>query len=201
MSTLNDVQLKKALGLLGELLEMRTQNHIALVVCGGSALIALKLVSRATKDIDIVARLIDLRLVPARPLPEALTEAARLVSLEMGLTEDWLNAGPAEMLNDGLPNQGFPEGFKERLVRRDFGRVLSTYLVDRFDQIHFKLFAAADQPGPGRHLADLMDLAPTDDELVAAARWARLHDPSEGFVESLRFLLKAMEKEHVSERI
>ncbi|HEV7492981.1 DUF6036 family nucleotidyltransferase [Baekduia sp.] len=52
------------------------------------------------------------------------------------------------------------------------------------DQIHFKLYAAVDQAG--KHLRDLEALEPQHDELIAAARWTRQHDPSEGFLEPLR---------------
>ena len=59
-----------------------------------------------------------------------------------------------------------------------------------YDQIHFKLYAAVDQ-GPGKHEADLCALAPTEAELVAAARWSRLQDPSEGYAGVLRGALKS----------
>lgn len=57
MEALNRVRINAAFKLLGELLEKRTSVHMSLVICGGSALIALGLASRATKDVDIVARL------------------------------------------------------------------------------------------------------------------------------------------------
>lgn len=197
MNNLGDHQIKMALMLLGQLLEGRAPDHISLVVCGGSALIALGLVSRATKDIDIVARLDNMELIPADPLPPSLIEASKIVTLERDLPEGWLNSGPAEILNRDLPGSGFPEGFMDRLLRTDFGSSLSVYWVSRLDQVHFKFYAAADQGAPSRHLMDLRALDPTDKELTAAARWARLHDPSEGFLVSIRLLLRAMEKEHV----
>ena len=39
--------------------------------------------------------------------------------------------------------------------------------------------------GAGKHEADLRALDPTRDELLAAARWTRTHDPSDGFREQL----------------
>jgi hypothetical protein len=41
-------------------------------------------------------------------------------------------------------------------------------------------YALVDQ-GPGKHEADLRGLEPSDEELIAAARWSRTHDPSEGY--------------------
>ena len=98
---------------------------------------------------------------------------------DFGLPEDWLNTGPADLLDFGLP-----DGLVERLDRRDYGPALSIHFASRFDQIHLKLYAMADQ-GPGRHEADLRALNPTHDELLTAARWTRTHDPSEGFREQL----------------
>ena len=112
-------------------------------------------------------------------MPPALLAARDLVSRDFGLPEDWLNAAPADLLEFGLP-----EGFIDRLERRDYGEALTVHLASRFDQIHFKLYAMVDQ-GAGKHEADLRALEPTREELLAAARWTRTHDPSEGFREQL----------------
>jgi hypothetical protein len=45
----------------------------------------------------------------------------------------------------------------------------------RFDQVFFKLYAAADRREP-RDVADLQALNPTTEELREAARWARTHN-------------------------
>jgi hypothetical protein len=54
------------------------------------------------------------------------------------------------------------------------------------------LYAAADQGPRSRHLQDLEELVPDQDELLVAARWSRTHDPSPGYrsalVETLRYL-------------
>jgi len=197
----NERYLLRALELLGALLEQRTSNHISLVICGGSALMALGLIPRATQDVDVVALLNGGKLVSAVPLPGALIEPARLVAQELALPADWLNAGPASIFDESLPNQGFPRGFQSRLTRRDFGSVLSIYLVSRYDQIHFKLYAAVDQGGPSPHLTDLVSLNPTDEELIAAVEWARLHDTSDGFMGTVRSMLGAMERINVISRV
>ena len=80
------------------------------------------------------------------------------------------------------------EGFVDRLERRDYGDALTVHFASRFDQIHFKLYAMVDQ-GVGKHEADLRALEPTAEELVAAARWAQTHDPSDGFRTELRAVL------------
>ncbi len=60
------------------------------------------------------------------------------------------------------------------------------------------LFAAADM-GIGRHLADLRELNPELDEIETAARWVTQQDPSEGFREVLKDMLKEIGYEEASE--
>jgi hypothetical protein len=193
----DEQNLSKTFELLGALLAQRTSDPVSLVICGGSALIALGLIPRATQDVDIVALLDGGKLVSSVPLPEALVESGRLVAQEMALPADWLNAGPSSIFNETLPNQGFPNGFQNRLTRRDFGPVLSIYFVSRLDQVHFKFYAAVDQGGPSPHLTDLVGLNPTDEELRAAVDWAQLHDTSQGFMETVRLMLRALERRNV----
>jgi hypothetical protein len=163
--------LGEQLGLVGE--------HYDLVVIGGSALLALGLVSRSTQDVDVVALAANDELMPAEPLPAPLSEACGRVARDFDLPPDWLNSEPAGMLRLGLP-----EGFYNRLDRREYGPYLTVRFASRLDQVHFKLYALADRGG-GKHEADLRALKPTRDELIAAARWSRTHDPSEAHREIL----------------
>lgn len=189
MQKLGRDTLDQALTLLGEVLARRGQPPCHYVVCGGSSLLALDLISRtATRDVDVLARLEARRLVQARPLPAAIHEAAEAVRAELDLPTDWFNPGPSD---ESFFRLGFPVGIEERLTPRAYGAVLTISFISRHDQIHFKLYAAADQ-GPGRHVSDLLDLHPTADELLAAARWTRRQDPSEGFRLVLADLLKQL---------
>jgi Nucleotidyltransferase of unknown function (DUF6036) len=170
---------------LGEQLAGRGERF-ELVVIGGSALLALGLVERTTKDVDLVALRSGADLDSAQPLPEGLRAARDLVARDFSLPTDWLNPGPTELLEFGLP-----DGFVDRLERRDYGESLVVYLASRYDQIHLKLYAAVDQ-GPGKHERDLRALAPTEDELIAAARWSRTQDPSAGYAQVLRIALESL---------
>jgi Nucleotidyltransferase of unknown function (DUF6036) len=162
------------LSALGEQLVLLGQSY-SIVVVGGSALLALGLVSRPTRDVDVVALLDDGSLVSAKPLPEGLLQAAGIVAGDFNLPQGWLNDGPAALADFGLPDD-----FLRRAVRRDYSDALRVLFASREDQIHLKLYAVVDQ-GPGRHLVDLEGLAPTESELLQAARWTRTHDASEGF--------------------
>jgi len=116
-------------------------------------------------------------------LPDPLAQAVADVGATFGLAENWLNPGPASLLELGLP-----DGFEERTETRSFG-ALVLHVAGRRDQICFKLYAAADMGPDSKHIHDLEWLEPTEDELLDAARWAITHDPSRGF---LRLLLKAL---------
>jgi len=184
MSDITKDRADELLQALGEQLGARGERY-ELVVIGGSALLALGLVERTTKDVDIVALRSDAGLDSADPLPPGLRAAGDLVARDFGLAAEWLNPGPAGLLTFGLP-----EGFTDRLERREYGPGLVIYLASRYDQIHFKLYAAVDQ-GPGKHEQDLLALGPTETELIAAARWSRSQDPSEGYAQVLQGALES----------
>jgi hypothetical protein len=103
------------------------------------------------------------------------------------VAHDWVNAGPASLLDFGLP-----EGFETRLQARRFGG-LDLRLLGRSDQVALKLYAAVDQGPSSKHAADLRQLAASRSELLAGARWARQHDPSPGFRASLVQALAAFD--------
>jgi hypothetical protein len=172
----SSAEMDRLLSALGEQLSSGGHEY-DLIVIGGSALLALGLLSRPTQDIDVVALAGDVGLKEALPLPKPLVDACARVARDFGLPEDWLNAeAAADMLRLGLP-----EGFTERLTRREYGPSLTVRYASRIDQIHFKLHATVDRGG-GKHFADLQALEPSHSELLTAARWARTHDPSEGFL-------------------
>lgn len=176
MKDLSAENLEQALSALAAFLEDAGAPRETLVVIGGSALISLGLIFRTTKDVDIMAGVDSERgLVDPRPMSDALRAAAEGVAREMHLAPHWLNTGPADQVLAGLP-----DGFLERLTRRDYGPALTIWLPSRFDLIHLKLFAIMDQ-GSGRHAQDFAALQPTADEVLAAARWVLTQDAGEPF--------------------
>jgi hypothetical protein len=190
----------QALRLLNGRLELAGAPRFNLVVCGGSALAATGLVTRTTKDVDVVALMDeDGVLLDPTPLPQALVREAHEVALDLGLQQDWLNNGPSS--GDGGPFRlGLPEGFVERLTWETVGKKLTVGFISRYDQIHFKLYAAVDQSG-SYHAADLRELQPTDEELLAAAGWTRSHDPSDGYRQELQWFLKEFGYGHLVDRV
>lgn len=193
-------QFDTALRLLSGRLDIAGAPNFNLVVCGGTALVATELVKRATRDVDVVAMADDDGgLIDPAPLPEALERAAREVAEDLGLPKDWLNNGPSSG-EGGLFRLGLPDGFADRLSWKSFGEKLTVAFIGRIDQIHFKLYAAVDQFG-SYHATDLQALNPTDDELLKAVAWSRTHDPSVGYLESIKMFFREFGYEHLVERI
>jgi len=177
--TLTPTTLREALDTLGAILADRGHNY-DIVVIGGGALQLIGLIDRPTKDLDVVALAGAEPWSRAAPLPAPLLEAVKDVALALELETDWLNPGPTDLLELGLPT-----GFAERTTSEHFGALTVRYAA-REDQLTFKLYAAADHwPDEGKHLQDLRALTPTPEELRAAARWCMSHDPSPGFRDML----------------
>ena len=194
MKQFNKKQLDDALSLLAYRIHATGNLPLELVVCGGSALIATNLINRTTKDVDILALHSTSGLIDPDPLPDYLVESAEFVANIMNLPDDWLHTGPADLFRMGLP-----EGLEKRVTIRDYGTHLSVLFISRIDQIHFKLYAAVDRGG--YHIDDLMQLNPTDDELIAAAQWSQTHDVSEPYTELLRTLLAQLGYTYAAARI
>ncbi len=174
-----------------EALDRQIEVHggvpLGLVVCGGTALSALGLVMRTTRDMDVLGSVSETQngifIQRIKKFPEWLMEAANRVGRDFDLPERWLNLGPASQVESGLP-----EGFERRLVKKVCGQYLTIYFISRIDQIHFKLYAAVDQDG--YHVQDLFALKPTEDEMEEAAKWVVTQDVSDVFKALLKDFLE-----------
>jgi hypothetical protein len=192
-------ELDKALRLLGGHLRLQDAPPMNLVVCGGAALLARGFQTRTTQDVDILAFMDeDRNLTAPVPLPDGLVEAADRAAKTLGLPENWLNNEPSAR-ESGLFQRGLPEGIAQRMICREYGSHLRVFFVGRLDQIHFKLLAAANVGG--RHLDDLLALAPTADELEQAARWAIARKPDPAFAQTLTGLLGYLGYGNLAERL
>ncbi len=179
-------------------LEENGTGPFGLVVCGGSALILTGLIPRTTRDVDVVAMMQAGALCSPDPLPTDLLKAADEVAEDLGFPKGWLNNGPSRG-EGGLFQMGLPDGFAARLVSTAFSARLKVHFVSRWDQIHFKLYAAVDRGG--YHIEDLRMLKPTPPELLAAAHWTMGHDVSEGYAISLKRLLKGIGYDAVADQL
>jgi len=132
------------------------------VIVGGAALNLLGIVSRPTKDCDV--------LHPT--LPEEIELAARAFAAEMrregeALVDGWLNNGPEALVKQ------LPDAWEKRLQTVFSGVALKLQSLGREDLLRTKLFALCDR---GLDLADCVALAPTADELEALLPWLEEQD-------------------------
>ena len=132
------------------------------VVVGGTALGLLGVVSRQTRDCDI--------LYPA--LSADILEAARAFAAQRradgdALADDWLNNGPSS-LADVLP-----EGWQTRTIVVFAGSAVTLRSLGRADLLRSKLFALCDR---GIDLGDCLALQPTRAELRKLSAWLEVRD-------------------------
>ncbi len=133
------------------------------VVVGGAALNLLGVVTRETRDCDILSPLI----------PEEILAAARDFAhsqREHVLREDWLNNGPHSLIRE------LPSLWDRRLRRLFDGTALLLHTLGREDLLKTKLFAFCDRR---TDLDDCVALAPSREELTDALSWVQAQDANE----------------------
>ena len=109
-------------------------TKISIVVCGGTALFALNLIDRTTKDVDVLG-LIDKKtkkhkICYIKEFPKWFLSSAETVARDFNLPDDWINLGPANQIKTGLP-----EGLFERLTKKAYGKYLDVFFISRVDQV------------------------------------------------------------------
>lgn len=179
--------LDRALKTLGKILAER-HLHFEVVAIGGGGLLLLGMITRPTKDVDVVALIDKGNFISAKHLPKPLLEAIIEVGVALRMGSNWMNTGPSDLFTMGLP-----EGFADRMSTRHYGS-LTLHLAGRFDQICFKLYATVDQGPSSKHFGDLKSLKPTTTELKKAASWCKTHDVSDAFAANLSETLTALER-------
>lgn len=173
---------------------------VELVSCGGASLNLRGWVSRSTSDVDIicvaeVSANGQVHLLAGKTLPAHLIQLIAEVGRELGLKEEWLNFGPAPLMDFGLPH-----GLEKRLKRKSYGRCLVLHIISRLDQIHLKLYAAMDpKTRIETHLGDLVDLEPTEAEARAAVDWLLKRKTSTDFRHKLKQVLDRIGHEKLAQ--
>lgn len=129
---------------------------------GGAALNLLGVISRPTKDCDILHP----------QLPPEIARAARAFADEMReageiLDGDWLNNGPSSL------TKLLPSRWEDRLQPAFAGAALVLQSLGRSDLLCTKLFALCDR---GLDLADCVALGPSPSELQVVLPWLEWQD-------------------------
>jgi hypothetical protein len=197
MQTFSRKLLDLALRRLNARLAYADMEPFEIVVCGGAAMIVLNLVSRPTRDVDVLAILKPK--LEGTDEPQLPSEVRRLVAeigKELDIKDDWLNFGPVRLLRLGVS-----PGLLERATRVRYGEFLTVRFVDRLDQVAFKIFAAMDPKEGLRHLADLLEFKPTESEARHAATWLLDRNTSSDFTDKLRQVLDRIGHERIAHTI
>jgi len=195
----NDVD--EILSALGERLKLENSPLTEIVICGGSALHALELLNRTTRDVDVLCMVLhrpngEIQIQDTISLPEYLMKAAILVAQDFGLEENWLNMGPR-----GLVVPGLPPGFISRLQSRQYSKSLIVHFISRFDQIHLKLYAAIIEGG-GRHYNDIAVLHPSIEEIEVALHWVtpRVQEITVDWRSKIKEILKGLGYDNIAKK-
>jgi hypothetical protein len=190
----------EVLGRLNRKMVYAEIEPLHVVVCGGAALIAVGLVARATQDVDIVALLRanqgKIEILEEKTLPADVQRLVAEIGVELGIRKDWLNFDASPLIAFG-----FPPDMIMRLIKKSYGACLTVYFISRFDQVHFKIYAAMDPKDGTRHLGDLLDLKPREDEVKAAISWLLGRKASPEFKAALCQVLDRIGYERIAEQI
>jgi hypothetical protein len=192
--------INEILGRLNRKMAYAELAPLHVVVCGGAALVAIGLVARATQDVDIVAILranqMDVEILEDKGLPAGVESLVAEIGIELGIRKDWLNFEASPLIEFG-----FPQDMTTRLIKKAYGVCLTVYFISRFDQVHFKMFAAMDPKDGTRHLSDLLDLNPRENEITSAVAWLLGRKTSPEFKSALRQVLERIGYERIAEQI
>jgi hypothetical protein len=132
------------------------------VVVGGAALNLLGVITRQTRDCDILHPML-----PAEIVEAAHAFAADVRAGDGVLRDDWLNNGPSQL------GSLLPAGWELRLQEAFRGRVVVLRTLHRSDLLKAKLFALCDR---GLDLPDCVAMAPKPAELAEAVSWLEPQD-------------------------
>jgi hypothetical protein len=137
------------------------------VVVGGAALNLLGVVSRPTKDCDILYPLLSDEIAGAAKAFAVMKRQASEV-----ISDDWLNNGPTTLA------ARLPADWRDHLRTVFSGRAVHLECLGRDDLLRSKLFASCDR---GLDLGDCLALAPTREELARLLPWLDLQDGNPGW--------------------
>ena len=175
---------------LGRRLAMRDAAPVTLVVCGAAALNCTDLLTRQTRDVDVLGMLAQRGKASllGKGLPEEVLAPVADVAKDLGLEIDWLN--DRSLILQSKP--GLPAGFAARVLHPPlgFGPCLCVTFPSRQDMVALKFYAALDGrlEEAMRHFRDLFELAPTRVEVEFAASWLLDRPTSEVFRHKIRDL-------------
>ncbi len=168
---------------IGAFDEFLASHRIAFsaVAIGGTALAILGVISRETRDCDILDPEIPENV---RKLAEEFAaEQTRVGNL---LREDWLNNGPASLIKN------LPDGWRNRLIPLFSGKSLKLSTLGRPDLLRTKFFALCDR---GTDRQDCLALKPSVEEIRESIEWVKYQDANPQWPKHVEEALTSLAKE------
>jgi hypothetical protein len=150
------------------------------VAIGAGALGLLGIISRHTRDLDILDPEI-----PASILDHARSFAEQCRQNGLMLSDGWLNNGPMSLTRD------LPEGWQNRIQLAYQGKALTIHTLGRLDLLRSKLFALCDR---GTDLTDCLALAPTQVEIHEIIPWLEIQDGNPDWPDHVREVLEDLQE-------
>lgn len=141
----------------------KNKKSFKATVIGGAALIVMDVITRKTKDIDLIDPEIpqdikDLSVNFSKDFPEFF------------LDFNWFNNGPISIVND------LPVGWRNRTQQIFSGESIQLLTLGRLDLLKTKLFAYCDRESD---FEDCLKLKPTVSELDLCFEWVSQRDANE----------------------
>lgn len=132
------------------------------VIIGGAALSVLGIISRQTRDCDVLHPII----------PNNILKASKQFAKLYNLDSNWLNNGPKDLVKD------LPKNWIDRTQVIFQGQALRIRTLGRIDLLRTKLYAYCDR---GFDLADCLQLNPTKSELYVIKKWIKSLDTNQNW--------------------
>ncbi len=142
------------------------------IIVGGTALVLLGIISRATKDVDVLYPNLSPDVIGA-----AREFARQRRATGETLVDEWLNNGPHAIIPD------LPPDWMQRVNPVYQGQALTIAVPDRPELLATKLFALCDR---GMDLADCLALDPSEAELATVLPWLVSRDAHVGWPAHVR---------------
>ncbi len=156
------------------------------VTIEASSLILMDVISRDTKDCDVLDPIIP------EEIKQASIEFSRFKKVEkIDIAEDWFNNGP-ESMRDYLP-----EGWRENLQTIFDGKALTIKTLDRVNLLRTKLLGLCDR---GTDLNDCINMNPTESEIDEAMQWVKEYDANPMWPKHVENELSNLKKELMREK-
>jgi hypothetical protein len=151
------------------------------VAIGGAALAIMGVISRETKDCDI--------LDPQIPkVIQLLAEEFAREQTKIGnvLRPDWLNNGPSSLVKN------LPSGWQKRVEPLFSGTHVKLTTLGRLDLLRTKLFAFCDR---GTDRQDCLALKPTAKELSECLEWVKHQDSNSKWPKHVEEMFTSLSEE------